>query len=47
MILTKVLKMATIKSAGKDVAVVQWVYGGDENTEQVALGLGSQSQQVP
>jgi hypothetical protein len=49
MILMKLLKMVTIEAAGKDVAVVQWLewlYRSAENTVQLALGLGNQSQPV-
>jgi hypothetical protein len=41
--------MVTIEAAGKDVVLVQWLewlYCGVENTVQIALGLGSQSQPV-
>ena len=45
----KVLKIAIIEVAGKDVGLVQWLewlYCVAENTVQLALGIGSQSQQV-
>jgi len=42
--------MVTIEAAEKDVALFQWLkwlYWAAENTAQLALGLGSQSQTVP
>jgi hypothetical protein len=41
--------MVTIQAAGKNVVVVlwlEWLYCGVENTVQIALGLGNQSQPV-